>query len=474
MEVLKRDGTLRAEAANILGAMERLNQAATAKEIADVYEKQYGNRIGKGYLDAVLADAHEKHLVFEDLKGNYEITAKGCAYLKSYRSANAFGVELKPKTEEKHFESKAAKTPENKNQTASISRAEARLAQKKNTERTSKREATGVGQQSIENEMLKVLRALKGANSYAASGQIAREYERQNRMRIDRELLKKALQEAEREKFLEEKTSDYYKLLPEGDKMVKKYTDFNVNDIGETVTVGYGSPRKATEDDIFCPFCKLYYPFGTINCPKCDAEIGDKYQKCRKTETSAKRTTVQSNAYNTTKNSSQNSGDGGIGASAVAGILLGCVTLVECCSSFADTMGTLGTGSEDVAEVAGFSWQFGPVGSSTVATLGSGAVAGGVYATSGGSDYIPIWEDSFGNWHIGDNVPYSVVEKRAETIYDVLHGQKSDALRQPIIIAKTREQTEMVNRIFRTQRGDAAAEKLDLWISLLEKDEYVS
>lgn len=422
MEVLKRDGTLRAEAANILDAMERLNQAATAKQIADVYQKQHGSSIGKGYLDAVLADAKEKGLVFKNLGETYELTAKGRAYLKSYRSANAFGMELKPKTEENCFESKAAKTPENKNQTASVSRAEVRLAQKNNTEKASKREKAGAGQQNLE-----------------------------------------------------------------GGKMVKKSAGSNAGNVKKEKVV-VGTTKRATEDDVSCPFCQLYYPFGTIKCPKCGATIGsaDQTRKAPPNKTVEVQKEAPVAGYSYQPSSSGGASDVSWGSVLVG--ILGAISAMGGSSILSWTLDSVGTGSGDVmnavSSLSGSSSEFigifvaeGPVGTTVgFGSTGCSALSAlsAVSSDAGNDGEIPIWEDSLGGWHIGDNVPYSVVEKRAETVYNVLHGQKSDAMRQPIIVAKTREQTEAVNRIFRTQRGDAVEEKLDLWISLLEKDEYVS
>lgn len=401
MEVLKRDGTLRAEAADILGAMERLNQAATAKQIADVYQKQHGSSIGKGYLDAVLADAQEKHLVFKNMKENYELTAKGCAYLKSYRSANAFGVELKQKTEEKHFESKAAKTPENKNQTASVSRAEVRLAQKNNTEKASKREKAGAGQQNLE-----------------------------------------------------------------GGKMVKKSAGSNAGNVKKEKVV-VGAEKRSTNDDIFCPHCHLFYPLGTIKCPKCEATIAPENEITKRYEDAVEKKPITSyERKHTTVSASDDKSKVGELISALAIFTTVAFGGSLCYDS------TIGSGGSVLLESTG-----GGVGETTsihnedtLAILAVGSIA---TSTSGDENpVIVVVEEAGGS--LGDNMPYSVVEKRAETVYNVLHGQKSDAMRQPIIVAKTREQTEAVNRIFKTQRGDAVEEKLDLWISLLEKDEYVS
>lgn len=414
MEVLKRDGTLRAEAAYILDAMERLNQAATAKQIADVYQKQHGSSIGKGYLDAVLADAKEKGLVFKNLGETYELTAKGRAYLKSYRLANAFGMELKPKTEENRFESKAAKTPENKNQTASVSRAEVRLAQKNNTEKASKREKTGAGQQNLE-----------------------------------------------------------------GGKMVKKSAGSNAGNVKKEKVV-VGAEKRSTNDDIFCPHCHLFYPLGTIKCPKCEATIAPENEITKRYEDAVEKKPITSyERKHTTVSASDDKSKAGELISALAifttvgfgGSLCydstigsGGSVLLESTRGGVGETGTSAILLENTEDTTSIHNE------DTLPILAVGSIAAST--SSDENPIIVVIEEAAGS--LGDNMPYSVVEKRAETVYNVLHGQKSDAMRQPIIVAKTREQTEAVNRIFRTQRGDAVEEKLDLWISLLEKDEYVS
>lgn len=97
------------------------------------------------------------------------------------------------------------------------------------------------------------------------------------------------------------------------------------------------------------------------------------------------------------------------------------------------------------------------------AFLGVGLLFGTFGSCSeGGVEVIPLWQDGSGNWHVGNDVPYSQVERRAAAVYGALHKQKAEPISFPAVIAETPEAYDAVTRLFPNGGTDSMLRTLDV------------
>ncbi len=131
--------------------------------------------------------------------------------------------------------------------------------------------------------------------------------------------------------------------------------------------------------------------------------------------------------------------------------------------SFKENAGWLVPGLVSIGTLGGTTLdaEFGSLDSITVGiepngdtALSSGVLAVGTTVTSISQPVLqagPFWQDSSGDWHIGDDVPYERVEQRAQQVFEAYRGKPHDTLHYPAIIAESAEAFDAV----RTLAGDS-------------------
>lgn len=128
------------------------------------------------------------------------------------------------------------------------------------------------------------------------------------------------------------------------------------------------------------------------------------------------------------------------------------------------TLATLGAASSDLD----FSESFGS------SLLGAGLLAGveSLGFTSAptesssepAEEFGPFWKDSSGDWHLGDEMPYSVVEQKAAQVYDCLNGKKHSSPKFPAIIADSASAYEALRKFI----GEESIDSITKTIEILE------
>lgn len=53
------------------------------------------------------------------------------------------------------------------------------------------------------------------------------------------------------------------------------------------------------------------------------------------------------------------------------------------------------------------------------------------------AEFGPFWQDSSGDWHFGDDMPYSAVEQKARQVYNMINGEKYSEPSFPAVIAES-------------------------------------
>lgn len=81
------------------------------------------------------------------------------------------------------------------------------------------------------------------------------------------------------------------------------------------------------------------------------------------------------------------------------------------------------------------------------------------------AEFGPFWQDSSGDWHLGNTVPYSHVEKRAGQVYDALHGHRNSNEPFPVIVAESAEVYEAAERLL----GGRTPGSMDRMLEIIEK-----
>lgn len=92
---------------------------------------------------------------------------------------------------------------------------------------------------------------------------------------------------------------------------------------------------------------------------------------------------------------------------------------------------------------------------------------GSTFTPSSGpvAEFGPFWQDSSGDWHLGNTVPYSHVEKRAGQVYDALHGHRNSNEPFPVIVAESVEVYEAAERLL----GGRTPGSMDRMLEIIEK-----
>lgn len=67
-----------------------------------------------------------------------------------------------------------------------------------------------------------------------------------------------------------------------------------------------------------------------------------------------------------------------------------------------------------------------------------------------------------------NQVPYTATEKRAEQVYEALHGTYNNVQKKPILIAESQEAVKAASQAFCGVRGDGIMDQLELFEELLE------
>lgn len=343
---------------------------------------------------------------------------------------------------------------------------------------------------NYQTDEMNVLNALDKLNGYASYGQISAQYRRNQGCEISTERLNEVLDALKTKGWIYARAGDWYGIAPEGKRACHSTLQSPVAEmkaVGSATMLNsascYGSKTRSTSDDVYCPFCKMYYPFGTVRCFECGATIGATNQ-ARNTPSKVESVEHKDIPINRSlpRNSSRSKREIGVGE--IVLYIMGGITALGTAlwiggssSSVQDSMGT-GSGetvngststTEPFSELSGMFMAEGPIGTTMGIPVTTTTIAApfAISGSSGGGDVV-IWEDSVGNWHIGDNVPYSIVEKRAGMIYDALHRECSEKGTNPLIVAQESEYGTLINRLFANQRTDMFEDKLDLWISLLQ------
>lgn len=140
-------------------------------------------------------------------------------------------------------------------------------------------------------------------------------------------------------------------------------------------------------------------------------------------------------------------------------------------SAAADSTGEMTSGvSEAGGPIAGTTVLGGAAGSAYAATTMAPSTSEGPIIE--GPNGPVMWEDSSGNIHTagGNNtVPYPRVEKRAQQIYDKLHGENADTYTFPAIILRDSAAVDGFADIFGTQPSPGKIlETLELLEAILQ------
>ena len=330
---------------------------------------------------------------------------------------------------------------------------------------------------------INVLKALNGLNGYATSRQIGAEYRREFNCEIGTERLETALTLASTNGWVTTPYPGYYKITSAGKEICSNAPVSPVikpKVTAPNIKCSDGSRTRKTPDDVFCPFCKVYYPFGTVKCPMCGATIGAQNQ-IRKERPKAEPETPR-NVYEGVQSSSDNRGNSHSAGGTILSIILalsavgasswvygtGAVVSESSDTGMGDVMNGSSSSIEPTTETStGLVEEGGTVGTTMLSGLPVISLASAGCGSSS-EDGPVLYEDSFGNWHLGDNVPYSIVEKRAEHIYDVLHKKSADERKNILVVAQNSQYGDLMNQLFGSQRSDLIEDKIELWISLLE------
>lgn len=137
--------------------------------------------------------------------------------------------------------------------------------------------------------------------------------------------------------------------------------------------------------------------------------------------------------------------------------------------SLSGTSGTEDSFGEVLSSPSDFTESMGGIGPAIGSTT-LGATGTWIYCTSSEDDGIVVWKDSGGGWHIGNTVPYSRVEKRAQQTYDLLHGKGKTEWRVPAVAAESREGLEAFTALFGDKpSGDRLTETLSVLECVLER-----
>ena len=64
------------------------------------------------------------------------------------------------------------------------------------------------------------------------------------------------------------------------------------------------------------------------------------------------------------------------------------------------------------------------------------------------AEFGPFWQDSSGDWHFGDDMPYSAVEQKARQVYDMINSEKYSEPSFPAVIAESPEAYAALTSLF--------------------------
>ncbi len=85
--------------------------------------------------------------------------------------------------------------------------------------------------------------------------------------------------------------------------------------------------------------------------------------------------------------------------------------------------------------------------SSTIGCSVLGSVLGTGFSYADGPEIGPFWQDSSGGWHVGDDLPYSRVEQKAQQVFDYVSGKATGDMDFPAVVAESVEAYEAIKRL---------------------------
>lgn len=82
----------------------------------------------------------------------------------------------------------------------------------------------------------------------------------------------------------------------------------------------------------------------------------------------------------------------------------------------------------------------------------------------------PFWQDTSGDWHLDDEVPYSRVSQRAEQVFNAINGMSQSETKYPAIIAETPEAYSSISSLLGDNSYDKLVETVEVLETALEKE----
>lgn len=84
------------------------------------------------------------------------------------------------------------------------------------------------------------------------------------------------------------------------------------------------------------------------------------------------------------------------------------------------------------------------------------ATSAGIYGSTAGGG-IEIWQDSFGNWHIGNKDKKENIDKTAENLYNKITGKQNQNCE---LIVKDKQSAEVIRKLLETKNRQELINKL--------------